>query len=76
MANLKIAKTNDVAKTACPMVNQDYRTYFCDMRYCVDTAFKIMEATTNRAEQLELLKTLARIVREKTRRLEEKERSA
>ncbi len=44
---------------------QDYRLLFCDLRYACETAFKIMEARTNRKDQIEPIKTLERMTREK-----------
>ncbi|MBQ6827228.1 MAG: hypothetical protein IJO46_04365 [Thermoguttaceae bacterium] len=44
---------------------QDYRLLFCDLRYACETAFKIMETRSNKKDQIELIRTLERMTREK-----------
>ncbi len=44
---------------------QDYRMLFCSLRYACETAFKIMETRSNKKDQIELIRTLERMTREK-----------
>lgn len=80
--SIKIAETQSAKprpkRRPAPMGVGDYRTYFWKLRVLVDTAEAIGKPDYHSYEQLELLKTSARLVRELAERFrkDEIERSA
>lgn len=54
-------------RTAAPRLLglKDYRLLFCNLQYACETAFKIMDSQANRKDQIELMRTLESMTREK-----------